>query len=153
MLCTHRRRDGQRMPGKVFSDVYPTLTPIPPPHAFSSPGRSAKLACPLSASPAPFSTTLRLEERQYLTLPSLHVFTHTPPPPPPPPSTLCLASRHEQDAMLCNVNVRHGDEVPPANVEAALAHATELVNLGGAAFRRDLSNPQARRDFKVCSWV
>ena len=51
--------------------------------------------------------------------------------------------------MLCNVNVRHGDEVPPANVEAALAHATELVNLGGAAFRRDLSNPQARRDFKV----
>ena len=29
------------------------------------------------------------------------------------------------------------------------ALATELVNLGEAAFRRDLSTPQARRDFKV----
>ena len=61
-----------------------------------------------------------------------------------------LASRHEQDAMLrSKVDVRRGDQVPPANVEAALALATELVNLGEAAFRRDLSTPQARRDFKV----
>ena len=51
--------------------------------------------------------------------------------------------------MLRNVDVRRGDQVPPANVEAALALATELVNLGEAAFRRDLSTPQARRDFKV----
>ena len=51
--------------------------------------------------------------------------------------------------MVCTVDVRRGDQVPPANVKAALALATELVNLGEAAFRRDLSTPQARRDFKV----